>query len=418
MSQADTAAGYCRAGYCRAGQCVPAHWLGQSRPGGEPAGGVSFDLEQEDAGTFGRVGVLHTTHGDVPTPAFCPVGTQATVKALSPRELVELDASMILGNTYHLFLRPGIDLIARLGGLHAFMGWDRAILTDSGGFQVFSLQALRKLDDDGVTFRSHIDGSEHRFTPESVVEAQELLGSDIAMVLDECSDPHDHAYNVRALERTHHWAERCLRAHTRRDQALFAIVQGGVHDDLRRESAHVLASMNFPGYAIGGLSVGESKTDMRRILDIVVPRLPRDKPRYLMGVGSPEDLVDAVSRGIDLFDCVLPTRLARNGAVFTVHGRMNLRNACYRDDPRPIEEGCTCYACQEFSRAYLRHLVMAKEILGLRLNTIHNVHFVLDLMRKIRQSLLEGRFADLKATFLSRYRVANTQLCVAEAKAG
>ena len=239
------------------------------------------------------------------------------------------------------------------------MGWERAILTDSGGFQVFSLQALRVVDDDGVTFRSHLDGSEHRFTPERVVEIQEQLGSDIAMVLDECANPRDYAYNVAALRRTHLWAERCLRAHTRADQALYGIVQGGIFEDLRTESAQALAGLDFPGYAIGGLSVGESKAEMYRILDLVVPLLPAARPRYLMGVGSPEDLLEGVARGIDIFDCVLPTRLARNGAVFTPDGRLNLRNAAYAEDPRPIQEGCACYTCQNFSRAYLRHLVMA-----------------------------------------------------------
>lgn len=368
---------------------------------------VTFDLLGQDSTTCARVGVLHTPHGDVPTPVFCPVGTQATVKTLSPRELDELGAHMILANTYHLYLRPGAGVIARLGGLHRFMGWERAILTDSGGFQVFSLQALRKVDDEGVTFRSHIDGSEHRFTPELVVEIQEQLGSDIAMVLDECTGPFDRDDNLAAIRRTHLWAERCLRAHARKDQALFGIVQGGIFEDLRAESARVLTSMGFPGYAIGGLSVGESKEDMLRILEHTAPLLPAEKPRYLMGVGSPEDLLEGVARGIDLFDCVLPTRLARNGTVFTPEGRLNLRNAAYSEDPRPIQEGCTCYACQNFSRAYLRHLVMSEEILGLRLNTIHNVHFLLALMRDIRQAVLEGRFPAFKEAFLARYHPAD-----------
>ena len=368
---------------------------------------MTFDLLLTDTSSRARVGVIHTPHGDVPTPVFCPVGTQAAVKSLSPRELAELDVPLIVSNTYHLYLRPGADLISRLGGLHQFMGWDHAILTDSGGFQVFSLQDLRRLDDDGVTFRSHLDGSEHRFTPELVVEIQEQLGSDIAMVLDECPDPLDHAYNAEALRRTHLWAERCLKAQTRRDQVLFAILQGGIFEDLRAESARVLTAMDFPGYAIGGLSVGESKQEMLRTLDHVVPLLPSGKPRYLMGVGSPEDLFECTARGIDIFDCVLPTRLARNGAVFTFDGRMNLRNAANREDPRPIQRDCTCYTCQNFSRAYLRHLVMSKEILGPRLNSIHNVHFLLDLMRRMRQSLLEDRFVSFKESFLSRYRVAD-----------
>ena len=376
-------------------------------PPQRPDAPVTYDLLLEDPSSRARLGVMHTPHGDVATPAFCPVGTLATVKTLSPRELVELDAQMILGNTYHLYLRPGADLIARLGGLHRFMAWDRAILTDSGGFQVFSLQGLRQVGDAGVTFRSHIDGSEHRFTPELVVEIQEQLGSDIAMVLDECPDPTDYAYNVAALRRTHLWAERCLRAHSRPDQALFAILQGGIYEDLRAESARVLTAMDFPGYAIGGLSVGESKEDTRRILDLVVPLLPRHKPRYLMGVGAPKDLLDGVARGIDIFDCVLPTRLARNGAVFAADGRINLRNARFREDPGPIEGDCTCYTCQHFSRAYLRHLVMTKEILGLRLNTIHNIHFLLRLMDRVRQALRDGRFSALREAFGQRYRVAD-----------
>ncbi|MFO7917691.1 MAG: tRNA guanosine(34) transglycosylase Tgt [Anaerolineae bacterium] len=351
-----------------------------------------------------RLGTLYTCHGKVSTPVFCPVGTQAAVKAVSPRTLRELGVQMILANTYHLYLRPGTDLIEELGGLHEFMAWDGPILTDSGGFQVFSLQDLRDLDDDGVTFRSHLDGSEHRFTPELVVELQEQLGSDIAMVLDECAEPDDYDYNVEALRRTHLWAERCLEAHSRSDQALFGIVQGGIFEDLRAESARVLTSMDFPGYAIGGLSVGESKEDMLRILDHVTPLLPREKPRYLMGVGSPEDLVECVARGIDIFDCVLPTRLARNGSVFSPYGRLNLRNACYKDDPRPIQEDCSCYACSNFSRAYIRHLITRNEILGLCLTSAHNLHFLTRLMRQIRQCLRDGTFRAFGKAFLQRYR--------------
>jgi queuine tRNA-ribosyltransferase len=354
-----------------------------------------------------RAGVLRTPHGEVPTPVFCPVGTQAAVKALAPRDLLALDAPMILANNYHLYLRPGAERVARLGGLHRFMGWPRPILTDSGGFQVFSLQGLRKVDDDGVTFRSHIDGSEHRFTPEVVVRSQEALGADIAMVLDECAEPHDRAYAREAMGRTHRWAERSLRAHTRADQALYGIVQGGIFEDLRAESARTLTAMGFPGYAIGGLSVGESKEDMLRILDHVTPLLPADRPRYLMGVGSPEDIVEGIARGIDLFDCVLPTRLARNGAVLTPDGRLNLRNARHAEDPRPIQEDCACYACRGFSRAYLRHLVIAKEILGLQLNTIHNVHFMLDLARRAREAILAGDYAAFREAFWARYTVAD-----------
>jgi len=363
----------------------------------------SFELLLHDPASKARVGVMRTPHGDVPTPVFCPVGTQATVKTLSPRELAELDVPMVLANAYHLYLRPGADLIARMGGLHRFMGWERAILTDSGGFQVFSLSELRKVDDGGVTFRSHLDGSQHRFTPELVMEVQERLGSDVAMVLDECVEPFDYDVSAAAARRTRLWAERCLAARTRPDQALFGIVQGGIHEDLRTESARVLTSMGFDGYAIGGLSVGESKQDTYRILDCVVPILPAHKPRYLMGVGSPDGLLEGVARGIDIFDCVLPTRLARNGAVFTLGGRLNLRNAINRDDPRPIQDGCACYTCQTFSRAYLRHLLVSHEILGLSLNTIHNLHFLLELMRNIRLSVLAGEFLAFKRAFLRRY---------------
>ena len=377
------------------------------RAPGASAPAVTFDLVRSATDTGGRVGVMHTPHGDVPTPVFCPVGTLATVKTLSPHELTALGATMILSNTYHLYLRPGADLVARMGGLHHFMRWDRPILTDSGGFQVFSLQGLRHVDDDGVVFRSHIDGSEHHFTPEHVMAVQEQLGSDIAMVLDECATPDDYEYNVAALRRTHLWAERCLRAHQRPDQAVFGIVQGGIFDDLRAESARVLSAMDFPGYAIGGLSVGESKADMLRTLDGVTPLLPENKPRYLMGVGAPEDLVEGVARGIDMFDCVLPTRLARNGAVFTPDGRLNLRNAAHREDPRPIQEDCQCYACRNFSRAYLRHLLVNNEILGLRLNTIHNLHFLIDLMGRMRQALLDGQFEAFRREFIGRYRVAD-----------
>lgn len=375
------------------------------RPGAPPAG--AFDLLTTDAASLARRGTLYTTHGIVPTPVFCPVGTQATVKSLTPRDLQELGAPMILSNTYHLYLRPGADVIGRLGGLHTFMGWYGPILTDSGGFQVFSLEGLRQVSDDGVTFRSHIDGSEHRFTPEKVVEIQETLGSDIAMVLDECARPDDRAYIVEAMHRTHLWAERCLAAHTRQDQALFGIVQGGIYEDLRAESARALTSLGFPGYAIGGLSVGESKADMLRILDHVTPLLPEDRPRYLMGVGSPEDLVEGVARGIDIFDCVLPSRLGRNGSVFTPAGRMNLRNARFKEDPAPIQEGCTCYTCQHFTRAYLRHLTIAKELLASHLSTLHNVHFLLDLMLRIRHSIEEGTFADLRQEFLAQYQVVD-----------
>lgn len=364
-----------------------------------------FELLKEDPHSRARVGVIHTPHGQIPTPVFAPVGTQATVKAVSPRELRELGASLILANTYHLYLRPGPDIVADLGGLHGFMGWDRPIMTDSGGFQVFSLAHLRAVDMTGVTFRSHLDGSEHLFTPEKVIEIQEKLGADIILCLDECSEPLDYDYNVQALKRTHHWAERCRAAHTRRDQALFGIVQGGVFADLRRQSAEFITDLDFPGYSIGGLSVGEPKELMHEMLEVTVPLLPEDKPRHLLGIGSPEDFFEGVARGIDIFDCVLPTRIARTGALFARTGRLNIRNARYADDAAPIEEGCACYACRHFSRAYLRHLIMAKEILGLRLATLHNLHFMLNLMREIREAVLAGTFSALKKDFLANYDI-------------
>jgi len=364
----------------------------------------SFELIAEDKHSHARAGLLHTPHGNIPTPVFMPVGTQATVKTLAPVDLYDLKTRLILGNTYHLYLRPGADLIADFGGLHNFMNWDGAILTDSGGFQVFSLSGLRQVDEDGVTFRSHIDGSQHRFTPENVIEIEEKIGADIIMVLDECPPPDDYDYNVEALARTHRWAERCRAAHKRSDQALYGIVQGGIFADLRAQSAEFLTSLDFPGYGIGGLSVGETKAEMHTILEVMHPILPRNKPRYLMGVGSPEDLFECVARGIDQFDCVLPTRIARNGAVFTHQGRINLRNARFAADKNPIEPDCQCYTCQNFSLAYLRHLVVAKETLVLRLATLHNLHFMLETMRRIRRSILDGSFVDYKNSFLAAYQ--------------
>lgn len=366
--------------------------------------GFNFELLKEDETTAARAGVIHTRHGDIPTPVFAPVGTQATVKTLSPQNLQDLGATLILGNTYHLYLRPGADLIAEFGGLHQFMGWSGPILTDSGGFQVFSLKGLRDIDEEGVTFRSHIDGSKHRFTPERVIAIQEEIGADIIMAFDECPPPDDYAYNLEALERTHRWAERCRTAQKRTGQALYGIVQGGIFPDLRVKSAEFLSSLDFPGYSIGGLSVGESKADMHAILDILHPIMPRQKPRYLMGVGSPEDLFECVARGIDQFDCVLPTRIARNGAVFTHQGRINLRKAKFSRLKRPIEEDCTCYTCQHFSLAYMRHLIKANEILGLHLATMHNLHFMLETMRRIRQSILDGGFNDYKTEFLQTFQ--------------
>ena len=360
-----------------------------------------FELIAKDAETGARAGVFHTPHGPILTPIFAPVGTAATVKALSPRDLVDLRAQLVLSNTYHLFLRPGDELIRDLGGLHRFMAWDGPILTDSGGFQVFSLGDSRTIDSDGVTFQSHIDGSKHRFTPERSIAIQENLGADIVMCFDECAPPDDYDYNVSAMARTHAWAERCKAAHTRPDQALFGIVQGGVFLDLREESARFLTELDFPGYAIGGLSVGESKADMHAALEAVTPRLPAGKPRYLMGVGMPEDLVNGVMRGVDIFDCVLPTRLGRNGAALVLGGRLNLRNARYARDPNPIADDCSCYACQRFSRAYLRHLTKSNEIVGHHLISLHNVHFLLDLARRMREAILAGAFAGFATKYLA-----------------
>jgi queuine tRNA-ribosyltransferase len=362
-----------------------------------------FELIAQAPSTRARAGVFHAPHGDLLTPVFAPVGTAATVKALTPAQLRELGATLVLSNTYHLYLRPGDELIRDLGGLHSFMQWDGPTLTDSGGFQVFSLSDTRRIDDDGVTFKSHIDGSTHRFTPEKSIAIQENLGADIVMAFDECPPPLDRDYNREALDRTHQWAARCLAAKTRSDQALFGIVQGGVFPDLREESARYLVGLGFPGYAIGGLAVGETKEQMHAMLEVVSDSLPADKPRYLMGVGSPEDLVNSVRRGVDIFDCVLPTRLARNGAALTRAGRLNMKNAPYARDPRPVEEGCACYCCANFTRAYVRHLVVSEEILGAVLLTLHNVHLLLTLMREMRAAILGGTFDAYADEFLANY---------------
>ncbi len=352
-----------------------------------------------------RAGLFHTPHGAIQTPVFAPVGTQATVKSLTPAQLADTGASLVLSNTYHLYLRPGADLVAEMGGLHEFMQWPNPMLTDSGGFQVFSLSDSRKVDEEGVTFKSHIDGSLHRFTPESSIQVQEKLGADIIMAFDECAVPDDLAYNQRAVKRTHNWLKRCAAAKTRPDQALFGIVQGGIFPDLRKASAEFVSSLDLPGTAIGGLSVGESKADMHAILEVLHPLLPADKPRYLMGVGSPEDLINGVLRGVDIFDCVLPTRLARHQSAFTPQGRINLMNAGFARDPQPIDETCDCYACRNFTRAYLRHLVVAKEMLASTLISIHNITFLENLMKKTRQAILDGKFESFAETFLSTYKI-------------
>jgi queuine tRNA-ribosyltransferase len=362
----------------------------------------SFQLLGQDGRA--RAGIFNTPHGEIQTPVFAPVGTQAAVKALTPAQLHDVSAQMVLANTYHLYLRPGFELVREFGSLHRFMGWEKPILTDSGGFQVFSLAEARKIDEDGVTFRSHLDGSYHRFTPEKSIEVQEGLGADIIMAFDECAPPYDYEYSRAAMERTHQWALRSMAAKTRKDQALFGIVQGGVFPDLREKSALFIAELGFPGNAIGGLSVGETKEEMAAMVDVVTAVLPEDRPRYLMGVGSPEDLVEGVRRGIDLFDCVLPTRLARHKAAFTSAGRVNLTRKEFFRDQKPIEEGCGCYTCNHFSRAYLRHLFLAKESLVGTLVSIHNVYMLIDLMQRMRVSILAGQFDTFSREFLSKFQ--------------
>jgi queuine tRNA-ribosyltransferase len=359
----------------------------------------SLDARQGNA----RAGTFHTPHGNLLTPVFAPVGTQATVKTLTPEQLKELGASLVLSNTYHLYLRPGDELVSEMGGLHKFMQWPNPLLTDSGGYQVFSLSDTRKIDDDGVTFKSHIDGSTHRFTPERSIQIQNNLGADIIMAFDECSDPNDRDYTRIAMERTHRWADRSLRAHHRTDQALFGIVQGGVDPDLRAKSAEFNSSLPFPGIAIGGLSVGETKAEMHATLDIVIPLLPENKPRYLMGVGTPEDLIRGIARGIDIFDCVLPTRLARHNAAFSSKGRLNLMNAIYSRDARPIDELCDCYTCRTFTRAYLRHLISAKETLAGTLLSIHNLHTMINLVNDIRVAIIDGSFESKVSMWLAQW---------------
>jgi queuine tRNA-ribosyltransferase len=350
---------------------------------------VSFELLAEEGGA--RRGRLQTAHGVIDTPAFMPVGTQATVKALTPQEVRELGAQVLLANTYHLALRPGAERIKSLGGLHRFMGWDGAILTDSGGFQVFSLDHLVKVSDDGAIFRSHLDGSEQRFTPESVMAIQRDLGSDIAMAFDQpVSWPATAETSRTAMERTHRWADRCLTAETAPGQLRFGIVQGGFDDDLRRDSAELLGQRAFDGFGIGGLSLGEPKAVTYRLLSLQTAILPNDRPRYLMGVGTPGDLIEAIARGVDMFDCVLPTRIARNGSILTRGGRINLRNRRFIEDGGPLDAGCDCYACQGFSRAYVRHLFIAGEILGHRLASIHNLRLLVRLVGRIRELIGSG----------------------------
>ena len=364
-----------------------------------------FEILSEDGKA--RVGKLNTSHGMVETPVFMPVGTQASVKALTPSQLDEISTNLILANTYHLHLRPGEDIIAKLGGLHSFMNWSKPILTDSGGFQVFSLSDMRQIDEMGVTFKSHIDGSTQRLTPEKAISIQEKLGADIIMAFDECAQPDDYNYSKQAMHRTHSWAEQCLKAKKNNDQALFGIVQGGIYKDLRQESVEFLLTLKFPGYAIGGLSVGETKRDMLEIADYTASILPKNKPRYLMGIGTPQDLIEGVRRGIDMFDCVLPTRLARHHSAQTMNGRINLLNARYTDDENPIDTDCTCYTCKNFSRAYLRHLICAKEILSATLLSIHNLHTLINLMRQIRSAIHSKEFETFSESTLKKIKSNN-----------
>ena len=366
---------------------------------------VKYELIKTCKQTGARLGRLHTPHGVIETPIFMPVGTQATVKAMTPEELKEIGSQIILSNTYHLYMRPGHDLIERAGGLHKFMNWDTPILTDSGGFQVFSLGPLRKIKEEGVEFRSHLDGSKHFLSPEKATEIQNALGSDIIMAFDECAPyPADRQYVKNSLERTTRWLERCKAAHKYPEkQALFGIVQGGMYKELREQSAKEITAIDLPGYAIGGLSVGEPKDMMYEVLDYTVPLLPEDKPRYLMGVGSPDDLLEGVLRGIDMFDCVLPTRIARNGTAMTSQGKVVVRNASYAEDFTSLDPECDCYTCKNYTKAYLRHLIKCNEILGARLLTIHNLHFLLKMMENVREAIKEDRLLDYKKDFFEKY---------------
>ncbi|MDD4495784.1 MAG: tRNA guanosine(34) transglycosylase Tgt [Eubacteriales bacterium] len=366
---------------------------------------IRYEFIKKCGQTGARLGKVHTPHGSFDTPAFMPVGTQATVKGMSPDELKEIGAQIILSNTYHLYMRPGHELIEEAGGLHEFMNWNRPILTDSGGFQVFSLCDLRDICEEGVTFKSHIDGTKHFFTPEKSIEVQNSLGADIIMSFDECIPyPSEYEYVKDSVERTSRWAARCKAVHKNtKTQSLFGIVQGGMYNDLRKLSVEQLLEIGFPGYSIGGLSVGEPADIMYDVLESTVPLLPEDKPRYLMGVGSPDYLIEGAIRGIDMFDCVLPTRIGRNGTVFTSKGRIIVRDAKYSRDFSPIDSECGCYVCRNFSKAYVRHLFKAGEILGLRLATWHNLYFLLDLMKQIRQAIIEDRLANFRTEFFNKY---------------
>ena len=369
----------------------------------EPA--IKYRLIKKEKHTGARLGEIITPHGTFPTPIFMPVGTQATVKAMSPEELDELGADIILSNTYHLWLRPGEDLVREAGGLHKFMNWHKGILTDSGGFQVFSLAELRNITEEGVHFKNHLNGHQMFLSPEKAIHIENALGADIMMSFDECP-PFFESYDYikKSVERTSRWAERGLKAHQNPEtQALFGIVQGGGHKDLRQQSACDLVAMDFPGYSIGGLSVGESKVEMNHVLDFTTPLLPENKPRYLMGVGSPDALIDGVIRGVDMFDCVLPTRIARNGTCMTSHGRLVVKNAQYEHDFGPIDDQCDCYACRNYTRAYVRHLLKVNETMGIRLTSYHNLYFLTHLMQKIRQAILDDNLLEFREDFFDQY---------------
>lgn len=365
----------------------------------------SFTLIKQSEDCKARAGILSTARINILTPAFMPVGTQATVKAMSSEEVWDMGYRLILANTYHLYLRPGLEVIEKSGGVHKFMNWRGAILTDSGGFQSYSLIDLRNITDEGILFRSHIDGSEYFFTPELAVEIQERLGSDIAMVLDECPPyPSTKAYTEEATRRTFLWARRSRERHRRKDQLLFGIIQGGIYEDLRKRNAEEITFLDFDGYAIGGVSVGEPEELMWAVIDWVEPLLPSSKPRYVMGIGSPEDLLNAIEKGMDIFDCVLPTRLGRNGCVYTSEGKLNIKNARFKEDFSPIDPNCDCWACKNYSRAYLRHLYKGEEILAARLATYHNLYFYREIMRQARQAIMEDRFLDFKREFMAKYK--------------
>ena len=366
---------------------------------------ITYELLHEDKNSGAWRGIVHTPHGDIQTPVFMPVGTQATVKSMTPEELKELGAQIILSNTYHLYLRPGENIVKEAGGLHKFMNWDRPILTDCGGFQVFSLSDLRTISEDGVEFRSHLDGSKHMFTPEKVMQIEEDLGADIIMSFDECCPyPSTYEYTKNSMERTTRWAVRCKKAHTNVEkQGLFGIIQGGFYKDLRQQSAKDLVALDFPGYAIGGISVGEPKEEFIYILRYTAPLMPKDKPRYLMGVGTPDYLIEAALAGIDMCDCVLPTRIARNGTAMTWNGKVVIRNATYERDFTPLDPECDCYACRNYTRAYIRHLVKTKEILGTRLLSIHNLYFLTKLMERVRMEIENDNLLKFKEEFYKKY---------------